>query len=473
MARCCSAVLRTEAAAGPPPAAIGPLVSQVPAGGGHLRALIGAAPDRYPVLFDSVAAGVLGRYSILAAYPEESLVLYGDGRLTRNGEPLPSGGFLDAFDASFAPLQSAAGQSPLPFTGGWVLYLGYELASELEPGLQLPPAGADVPVAIALRIPAALVHEHATDRVYAVAEAGRPELLRALSAAPALITPGAEHGAAATLKLQVEEEPPQRFRDQVLAAQAYIRAGDVYQANLSRRWQVHLAEPLSHAGLYARLRQANPAPFAAWAELPGHSIFSSSPERLVRVSGGRIETRPIAGTRPRSGAPGRDRHETAAMTASPKERAEHVMLIDLERNDLGRVCRAGTVRVSEFMITESYQHVHHIVSGVEGQLRPGTTPAAVLRALFPGGTITGCPKYRCMQIIGELEGVPRGAYTGSLGYINRDGSMDFNILIRTLTLRGEQVAFRAGAGIVADSRWQRELAETRAKARGLLRAFGL
>jgi anthranilate synthase component 1 len=459
MARCCSAVLRTEAAAGSPPAAIGPLVSQVPAGGGHLRALIGASPERYPVLFDSVAAGVLGRYSILAAYPEDSLVLYGDGRLTRNGEPVPTGGFLDAFDASFGPLQSAAGESPLPFTGGWVLYLGYELARELEPGLQLPPASADVPVA--------------TDRVYAVAEAGRPELLQNLSAAAARVKPEAENGAAASLKLQVEEEPPQRFRDQVLAAQAYIRAGDVYQANLSRRWQVRLSEPLSHAGLYARLRQANPAPFAAWAELPGHSIFSSSPERLVRVSGGRIETRPIAGTRPRSGAPGRDRHETAAMTASPKERAEHVMLIDLERNDLGRVCRAGTVRVSEFMITESYQHVHHIVSGVEGQLRPGTSPAAVLRALFPGGTITGCPKYRCMQIIGQLEGVPRGAYTGSLGYINRDGSMDFNILIRTLTLHGDQVEFRAGAGIVADSRWQRELAETRAKARGLLRAFGL
>jgi anthranilate synthase component I len=473
MARCCSAVSRTEAAAGSSPAATAPLVRQVAAGGGHLRALIGAAPERFPVLFDSVAAGVLGRYSILAAYPEESLVLYGDGRLERNGARIRAAGFLDTFDASFQPLQTAASELTLPFTGGWVLYLGYELAAELEPGLQLPPADANAPVAIALRVPAALVHEHATDRVYAVAEAGRAELLQALSGAAALISLEPAGVADALLKLQVEEEPEQRFREQVLAAQAHIRAGDVYQANLSRRWQVRAAEPLSHAALYARLRQANPAPFAAWAELPGHTILSSSPERLVRVQRGRIETRPIAGTRPRSGAPGRDRHETAAMTASPKERAEHVMLIDLERNDLGRVCKAGTVRVSEFMITESYQHVHHIVSGVEGQLRPGTTPAAVLRALFPGGTITGCPKYRCMQIIGQLEGVPRGTYTGSLGYINRDGSMDFNILIRTLTLHGDKVEFRAGAGIVADSRWQRELAETRAKARGLLRAFGL
>ena len=147
------------------------------------------------------------------------------------------------------------------------------------------------------------------------------------------------------------------------------------------------------------------------------------------------------------------------------------MLVDLERNDLGRICQPGSVEVSEFMVTESYEHVHHIVSGVRGQLRPGLAPAAVLRALFPGGTITGCPKYRSMQIIGALEGEPRGAYTGSLGYLNRDGSMDLNILIRTMTLSAGMLEFRAGAGIVADSNFTRELEETRAKARGMLRAF--
>jgi anthranilate synthase component 1 len=160
------------------------------------------------------------------------------------------------------------------------------------------------------------------------------------------------------------------------------------------------------------------------------------------------------------------------LLANPKERAEHVMLIDLERNDLGRICQAGSVGVSEFMVTESYRHVHHIVSNVRGLLRPGVTPGQVLRAVFPGGTITGCPKYRCMQLIGELEGEPRGAYTGSLGYVNLDGSMDLNILIRTATLTGGTLGFRAGAGIVADSDWQRELAETRAKAQGMVRAFG-
>jgi anthranilate synthase component 1 len=161
----------------------------------------------------------------------------------------------------------------------------------------------------------------------------------------------------------------------------------------------------------------------------------------------------------------------AALVEHPKERAEHIMLIDLERNDLGRVCEAGTVRVDELMSIESYAHVHHIVSNVSGVLRADVTPIEALRAVFPGGTITGVPKFRCMQIIAELELEGRGAYTGSLGYLDRNGTMDLNILIRTMTLMGRQIEFRAGAGIVADSEPQRELGETRAKARGLLAAF--
>jgi anthranilate synthase component 1 len=216
----------------------------------------------------------------------------------------------------------------------------------------------------------------------------------------------------------------------------------------------------------------NPAPFAALAQWRGGAVLSSSPERLLRVTGRRIETRPIAGTRPRSLLPGEDAREIAALVAHPKERAEHIMLIDLERNDLGRVCEAGTVRVEELMSIESYAHVHHIVSSVTGVLRPQVTAVDALRAVFPGGTITGCPKYRCMQIIAELEGEGRGAYTGSLGLIGLDGSMDFNILIRTMTLMGRALEFRAGAGIVADSDPERELEECRAKARGLLAVFG-
>jgi anthranilate synthase component 1 len=252
----------------------------------------------------------------------------------------------------------------------------------------------------------------------------------------------------------------------------------VYQVNLSRAWSVQLDAAVPPAALYRRLRASNPAPFGASLVISDLAILSSSPERLFSVRHGpfgpEIETRPIAGTRPRSRINGADSAERAGLSAHPKERAEHLMLVDLERNDLGKICVPGSVCVEDLMAVESYAHVHHLVSSVRGRLRKEVTPAGVLGAVFPGGTITGCPKIRCMEIIAQLEGVGRGAYTGSLGYINRDGSADFNILIRTLThcpSTGE-VSFRAGAGIVADSDPERELEETRAKARGLLKALG-
>jgi len=219
------------------------------------------------------------------------------------------------------------------------------------------------------------------------------------------------------------------------------------------------------------LRAANPAPFAGLLQRPGWAIISSSPERLVEVRDGVAQTRPIAGTRPRV-AGDDDAAGIRELAAHPKERAEHVMLIDLERNDLGRVCLPGTVVVDELMVVESYAHVHHIVSNVRGCLREGVTPGQVIAATFPGGTITGCPKVRCMEIIAAIEDAPRGAYTGALGYLDLSGELDLNILIRTLTQIGPEVTLRAGAGIVADSVAERELDETRAKARGLLRALG-
>jgi anthranilate synthase component 1 len=192
---------------------------------------------------------------------------------------------------------------------------------------------------------------------------------------------------------------------------------------------------------------------------------------LVSVRGDVVETRPIAGTRPRF-AGDDDAERIRDLVGNPKERAEHVMLIDLERNDLGRVCTPGSVEVDELMTVESYAHVHHIVSNVRGRLRVDATPGDVIRATFPGGTITGCPKVRCMEIIAELEGQGRGAYTGAFGWLNRDGDLDLNILIRSAEIDGGVMRFRTGAGIVADSDPQRELDETRAKARGMLRALG-
>jgi anthranilate synthase component 1 len=346
------------------------------------------------------------------------------------------------------------------------------LAAEIETSLRLPPS-PDALLACALRIPAALLWDAVAGRGYAMAEAAGQ--LAALQAAVRETTAGGGSGPLPDgLAASLVEEAPAGFIRAVQRAQLYIRDGDIYQANLSRAWRAPwrpaAAGHAAVAALYRNLRRANPAPFAAWAQLPGLQILSSSPERLVRVRDGGIETRPIAGTRPRH-RQGDSAAEIAAMLASPKERAEHTMLIDLERNDLGRVCVGGSVAVAEFMVTESYAHVHHIVSNVRGRLRAGVGPVDVLRAVFPGGTITGCPKVRCMQVIGELEGQGRGAYTGSLGYINHDGSMDFNILIRTLTVADGVLQFRAGAGIVADSEATLELAETRAKALGMLRAL--
>jgi anthranilate synthase component 1 len=457
-------------------------VREVRATPAQLRSLAARAPDLFPALLDSAAVGPLGRYSILMAAPGASLLLRGDGRLETRGVSLRSADFPGALDEWWAATRTAppvAGEAAaLPFRGGWLVYLGYELAGSIEAGLHLPALSADAVCALAVRVPAALVHDHVLRRTFLVAEhdaAGDTARIEtALASLPPVDGAGAQSARAPAMPAatQVLEQAPALFQRAVLRAQEYIAAGDVYQANLSRGWQLDFSAPPAPGALYESLRLANPAPFAVHAALPGMSVLSSSPERLVRVSGRCVETRPIAGTRARHGTPGSDATEKRELLANAKERAEHVMLIDLERNDLGRICHAGTVEVNEFMVTESYPHLHHIVSNVRGRLREEVTPGATLRAVFPGGTITGCPKYRCMQIIGELEAEPRGAYTGSIGYLNTDGDMDFNILIRTATLSDTTLRFRAGAGIVADSDWQRELAETRTKAQGMLRAFG-
>jgi len=363
-----------------------------------------------------------------------------------------------------------ATQSPVPFTGGWLLYLGYELAGQIEPRLRLPQPAVG-PIAQAIRIPAAVVHEHDSGRCWIVAETEAADLIPRIAAdlrASARLPESRE----SLVESQVAEDDPRRYLRAVERALEYIGAGDVYQANLSRAWRATLRSGAQPHEVYRRLRETNPGPFSGVAQLDGIGVISSSPERLVSVRDGVVTTRPIAGTRPRGADPAADLALARELHAHPKERAEHVMLIDLERNDLGRVCEAGSVSVDEYMTIESYSHVHHIVSNVRGRLRADVTPGNVLAAVFPGGTITGCPKIRCMEIIAELEGAARGAYTGSFGYLNRDGSMDTNILIRSLEVAGDRLTLRAGAGIVADSVPERELAETRAKARGVLRALG-
>ena len=430
-------------------------------------------PDLFPFLLQSAAHGTpQGRYDILFARPDpEMLVLHADGSLTGPHAAAAGGDFFAALDAWWAAERSAGGASDpeLPFRGGWFLYLGYELAAQVESGLVLP-RGRELPIAFAARTPAALVRDHVSRAVNYVCEPGADPAL-AETLAKLLRIAGPTQGAG-VLATPLTEEAPARYLAQVERARRYIHDGDIFQANLSRLWSAELVAGADATALYSRLRHANPAPFAGLALFGGQAVISSSPERLVRVVGERVDTRPIAGTRPRGTDPARDAALVRELIEHPKERAEHVMLLDMERNDLGRIAATGSVRVDELMVVESYTHVHHIVSNVTARLRPGATPAQVIRAVFPGGTITGCPKVRCMEIIAELEQAPREAYTGAMGYLNLDGGMDLNILIRTLVQKGQRLEFRAGAGIVADSVPERELEETRAKARGLARALG-
>ena len=434
-----------------------------------LLALHRNAPERYPFLLQSTATeSSLGRFDILFACPGDTLVLEEVGSVDTAGDRLE---FLNALDDQWRSVSTGKSADVLPFTGGWFLYLGYELSAEIEPAL-IPEVDPVLPAAFAVRCKAAIISDKLKRQSYLVYEPDLDldpgELLSDVAECVPVTAPMNE---VTTPALAVSEDIPADFVAAVIKAKEHIAAGNVYQANLSRCWTASAEEILDASRIYAALSRTNPAPFAGIARWKEATIISSSPERLLRIRDGIVSTRPIAGTRPRSENRDIDDSLSAELFSNAKEVAEHVMLIDLERNDLGRVCEPGSVQVDEMMVLESYSHVHHIVSNVRGELRSGVTPGDAIRAVFPGGTITGCPKVRCMEIIHDLEKEPRGAYTGSFGYLNRDGSLDLNILIRTMVVHGNKITFRAGSGIVADSEPDAELAETRAKAEGLLRAL--
>jgi anthranilate synthase component 1 len=420
-------------------------------------------PARYPFLLESaVAHRVAGRYDILFAQPGRRLS-------ARHNE-------VEALQLIFAALdeieleQSAEAES-LPFVGGWFLYLGYEMAGHFEPGLDLPPAPDTLPDLMAVECSAAIICDRLAGCTWLVAEddsalhAMHEDYLHAR-------TQGLPDADPAPLSVVWEEADSEVFRQGVERVREYLLAGDAFQVNLSRAWNGEFPPNMPPWQIYRMLRQQNPAPFGGLMVIEQGAVISCSPERLVTVDQGLVETRPIAGTRRRSDSASEDQRLRDELLVNLKERAEHIMLIDLERNDLGRVCVPGSVEVDELMGLESYPTVHHIVSNIRGRLRENCRTSDVLRAVFPGGTITGCPKVRVMEIIAELEGEGRGAYTGSMGYLSRHGRLDSNILIRTLAMSGAQARLRAGAGIVVDSEPDAELAETRAKANGLLRALG-
>ena len=428
------------------------------------------------------------RYSFFGSHPYLTLTGRAQDYQWNTGEQVNTchGSVFDAFQQAFADSTIPLPAGLPPFFGGAVGYLSYDLARSFE---SLPTLAADdlghPDLHMAFFDLVASVDHH-TNQLFLMycpplsrfrAEP-REKLFREgcdrLAELEARLTSSLPSRSALTRPAPTSFVPSQSrdaYTARVRRCQEYIAAGDIYQANLSHRFTLDLDAAWSmsdlnrySADLYGRLRRVNPSPFAGLVQFPELSLVSSSPERLVRLTGSRADTRPIAGTRPRGEGQPQDLTLRAELLASPKERAEHVMLVDLERNDLGKVCRYGSVRVDEFMTIEQYSHVSHLVSEVVGALRPGTSPFDLVQAVFPGGTITGVPKLRCMEIIEELEPVRRGLYTGALGYFSWSGDLDLNILIRTLILTKNRGYLQVGAGIVADSDPDREYDETLAKA---------
>lgn len=456
-----------------------------------------AKPDVYPYALISTARSLESQnadYDIIFAFPQSTITLDHHFKLHDETGAISNKGFLEQLDNAWKQTRIDSDPDPdtdtntnkkqrtdiPPFTGGWFVYLSYELAVEVEPALALPEADPDLPVAMAARCPAAVIVNHQQQSCYALAEDDYAHLLDEIEkdyraccihAGSSKKVDGDSANATTITASNIEEDVSKPYLDQVERIKHYIYDGDIFQANLSRKWQLTLAEDIDDIEIFEHLASSNPGNFAACVKFPSASIISSSPERLVSCRQGQVETRPIAGTRPRADKAHADTALAEELLAHPKEQAEHIMLIDLERNDLGRICIPGSIQVDELMTLESYQHVHHIVSNIQGKIRPQISPVDIIKAVFPGGTITGCPKVHCMEILAEMEQQARSAYTGSVGYINRDGSMDLNILIRTMIRVNNSISFRAGGGIVADSDARRELEETRAKARGLLNVF--
>lgn len=415
-----------------------------------------AYPECFAALLENPTGG--GR-QVLATRAGQSMAVRADG------QTLPAG--LDVFTAWRKRL--AAAEVSDIFGIRCLMYAAYEAGGLME---RLPsPKGPAPLVLMWIHFPVAsiafLPEEGEVHLCSTQSEAHLDELETMLASPRAAPPP--------RFSLTVDHvTDADAYKQAVRRVKDYIAAGDIFQANIARFWSASFAEVEAPA-LYARLRQVNPAPFACFLRVEANgaplTILSASPERLFRISpDGWVDTRPIAGTRKR-GKGKQDRLLEAELLLSEKERAEHIMLVDLERNDLGRVCVPGTVEVNERMVIERYATVQHIVSNVRGRLRPDKDVVDLFTAMFPGGTITGCPKIRCMEIIHELEEQARGPYTGGIGYVGWNGCADMNILIRSFWLYRNTLHWAAGAGIVADSDPQQELLETEHKAAGLLRAF--
>jgi len=435
----------------------------------------------HPVSFllESVEAGEkLGRYSFIGVGEQ--------GRFTFRAGRVTSSGTFGTFDGPEAdPLARLYGATTRPVTlpdglppliGGAVGYAAYDLIRAYERLPDANPNELDLPDALFIAPEGLVIYDHLRHRLIAVATADTQAQADAVTERLAgrlrgplpQDVPGREPAPAPQF---TSNFTPQGYMEAVERALEYIRAGDVFQVVPSQRFSADLT--VHPFALYRALRRVNPSPYLGYLALGEVTLVASSPESLLRADGRTVVTRPIAGTRRRGASPAQDELLAAELLADEKERAEHLMLVDLGRNDLGRVSRYGTVRVQDAFSVERYSHVMHIVSTVTGELAPGQTPLHALASVLPMGTVSGAPKIRAMEIIDELEPVRRGPYGGAFGYIALDGSLDMALTLRTMVIANGKVHIQAGAGIVADSDPEAEEQETRSKAAALMRAAEL
>ena len=427
----------------------------------------------------------LGRYSFLGSDPflimrsrdSEITIVRGHEYEVRQGNPLDiTGELLETYKLDHYP-------APVPFLGGAVGYFSYDLCRFVE---RVPSTAVDdlkLPECYFAFYDTVLAFDHLKDKVYVVAT-GFPEteeekrLRRARMRLEEMKSwLGSRHSPAAAPRKDTGSEEvalksnftPEEYKKAVDGVREYIAAGDVFQVNLSQRFEADLR--ISACELHRRLRMINPAPFASYLSFPDLAVVSASPERFLKVQGDLVETRPVKGTRPRGRDRAEDKRLAAELIRSSKDRAENVMIVDLERNDLGRVCQYGTVKVTELAILETFPTVFHLTSTVVGQLRRGKTNIDLLKATLPGGSITGAPKVRAMEIIDELEPTKRSVYTGSIGYLGFNEDMDINIVIRTFLVKEGKAYFQVGGGIIYDSDPEAEYLETLDKGRALIRAL--
>ena len=442
----------------------------------------------YAFLLESVEGGErIGRYTYVGASPNMVLTAVGDDIEIREGDSVSrrSGDFFAVLKDVAAHFKPAGTDGLPPFSAGAVGYAGYDLVRQIEP--RVPPFREDdvkAPDAVFMFFTSVLVFDHVKHQIYVIANArvgdgvdaddsyrmARAEIdaLEACLAKPVSLPGRSTRTGPLELRSNIGKEA---YFAAVDKAREYILAGDIFQVVLSQR--LEMLPGVHPFQIYRALRTVNPSPYLFYLQLGDSAVVGSSPELLVKVDGRKVEYHPIAGTRPRGMTPQEDRSLAEDLLSDEKELAEHVMLVDLGRNDVGRVSEYGSVRVPEFKIIEYYSHVMHIASSVFGTLRDDRDAFDTLKACFPAGTVSGAPKVRAMEIIAELEPTKRGVYSGSVMYLDFSGALTSAIAIRTMMVRGEKAYLQVGAGIVADSVPEREWDETMNKARALLRAVEL